>query len=112
MSLCTAGPSNPETTSNLTRLGTAMKRLHAHFVGIVQGVGFRYTAIRIAMRAGVTGWAKNLHDGRVEIVAEGGEEALEQLVRELRDYFHTYVRDVRVEWEEPTGEFTEFGVQF
>ena len=89
-----------------------MKRLHATFAGIVQGVGFRYTAIRIAMRAGVTGWVKNLHDGRVEIVAEGAEEVLDQLVRELRDHFHTYVRDVRVEWEEPTGEFAEFGVRF
>jgi acylphosphatase len=94
------------------RRGTAMKRLHATFSGTVQGVGFRYTAIRIAARARVTGWVKNLADGRVEIVAEGAEEALEQVVRELRDYFHTYVRDVHVEWEEPTGEFSKFGVQF
>jgi acylphosphatase len=89
-----------------------MKRLHAHFSGLVQGVGFRYTAIRIARHAGVTGWTKNLHDGRVEIVAEGAEPALEQFVQELRDYFNTYVRDVQVEWLEATGEFAEFGVQF
>ncbi len=89
-----------------------MKRVHAYFSGLVQGVGFRYTAIRFAMRAGLTGWAKNLYDGRVEIVAEGAEEALEQFMRELREYFNTYVRNTKIEWEEATGEFTEFGVRF
>jgi acylphosphatase len=89
-----------------------MKRVHAYFSGLVQGVGFRYTAIRLARRAGVTGWAKNLFDGRVEIVGEGDEASLEQFVRELRDHFSTYVRDTQVEWLEATGEFTEFGVRF
>lgn len=89
-----------------------MKRVHAYFSGLVQGIGFRYTAIRLAKRASVTGWARNLHDGRVEIVAEGAEAALEQFVQELREYFNTYVRDAHVEWEEPTGEFAEFGVRF
>jgi len=89
-----------------------MKRVHAYFAGVVQGVGFRYTAIRIAKRAGVTGWVRNAPDGRVEIVAEGDEAALERFLRELREYFHTYVRDVQVEWQAATGEFTEFGVRF
>lgn len=89
-----------------------MKRLHAMFSGTVQGVGFRYTAIRIAMHVGVTGWVKNLVDGRVETVAEGAEPALEQYMRELREHFHRYVRHVDVEWEEPTGEFAEFGVLY
>ena len=89
-----------------------MKRVHAYFSGLVQGVGFRYTAIRLARRAGVTGWTRNLHDGRVEIVAEGAEPSLEQFVHELGEYFNTYVRDTHVEWEEPTGEFAEFGVRF
>jgi acylphosphatase len=89
-----------------------MKRVHATFSGTVQGVGFRYTAIRIARRAAVTGWVRNLADGRVEAVAEGSEQALEQFVRELREFFHTYVRHVEVEWAEPTGEFAEFGVRY
>jgi acylphosphatase len=89
-----------------------MKRVHVYYSGLVQGVGFRYTAIRLARRAGVTGWTRNLHDGRVEIVAEGAEAPLEQFLQGLRDYFNTYVRDVRVEWLEATGEFTEFGVHF
>jgi acylphosphatase len=89
-----------------------MKRLHATFSGTVQGIGFRYTAIRIARRARVAGWVRNLTDGRVEAVAEGSEQALEQFVRELCEFFHSYVRHVEVEWSEPTGEFTEFGVRY
>jgi acylphosphatase len=89
-----------------------MKRVHATFSGMVQGVGFRYTAIRIALRVGVTGWVKNLTDGRVETVAEGTEAALEQFVRELRESFHGYVRGVQVEWGEATGGFADFGVRY
>ena len=96
----------------LTFTGSAMKRVHATFSGTVQGVGFRYTAIRVARRAGVTGWVKNLFDGRVETVAEGTEQALEQFVGELRELFHGYVRDVQTEWADATGEFADFGVRF
>ena len=89
-----------------------MKRVHAYFTGVVQGVGFRYTATRLARRAQATGWTRNLRDGRVEIVAEGAQERLEQFLAELRGYFDTYVRDVQAEWQEATGEFNEFGVRF
>jgi acylphosphatase len=89
-----------------------MKRAHAYFTGLVQGVGFRYTAIRLARRAGVTGWARNLDDGRVEIVAEGDEPVVQHFLDELRDYFSRYVRHVQLDWEEAGGAFTEFGVHF
>ena len=81
-----------------------MKRVHAYFTGIVQGVGFRYTAIRLAKRAEATGWTRNLPDGRVEIVAEGAQERLEQFLDELRRCFDTYVREVQAEWQEATGD--------
>jgi acylphosphatase len=44
--------------------------------GMVQGVGFRYFAMRAAVRQGVAGYAKNLHDGRVEAYAIGNEQSL------------------------------------
>jgi acylphosphatase len=44
--------------------------------GRVQGVGYRYFALREAEALGVTGFARNLPDGRVEVVAEGSDEAL------------------------------------
>jgi acylphosphatase len=50
---------------------------------MVQGVGYRYFAQRVAMRLGLNGYAKNLRDGRVEIYAIGPEKVLAQFRREL-----------------------------
>ena len=52
--------------------------------GRVQGVGYRYFVLREAERLGVAGFAKNLPDGRVEVTAEGTEEALADLESRLR----------------------------
>ena len=52
--------------------------------GLVQGVGFRWFVGRHAERLGVTGFARNLADGRVEVVAAGSETALDALETELR----------------------------
>ena len=53
------------------------RRIHVIVSGRVQGVFFRATTLREAERLGVAGWVKNRADGRVEIEAEGSEEALE-----------------------------------
>ncbi len=45
--------------------------------GRVQGVGFRYFVLREADALGLSGWARNLPDGRVEVLAAGDEAALE-----------------------------------
>lgn len=52
--------------------------------GLVQGVGFRYWALKRAQERDLVGYVKNLHDGRVEIVAEGTEESLDA----MRDDLH------------------------
>jgi acylphosphatase len=52
--------------------------------GVVQGVGFRYFVLREAEGLGLAGWARNLPDGRVEVVAEGDEAALGKLEQSLR----------------------------
>ena len=52
--------------------------------GRVQGVGYRYYALREAEALGVSGYARNLPDGRVEVVAEASEESLAQLEERLR----------------------------
>jgi acylphosphatase len=56
------------------------RRVHCIVTGIVQGVGFRYYTRDEAMRLGLRGWVRNLDDGNVEVVVEGPEEALQQLV--------------------------------
>jgi acylphosphatase len=51
--------------------------------GLVQGVGFRYFTKDVADREGVTGWVRNLPDGRVEAVVEGEDEAVTRVERRL-----------------------------
>ena len=52
--------------------------------GLVQGVGFRYFVARHAGGLGLAGWARNLTDGRVEVVANGPRSSLDALEAELR----------------------------
>jgi acylphosphatase len=60
------------------------KQTRRFFVsGIVQGVGYRFFAQRSAERLGVSGYARNLLDGRVEVLAIGSEGQLEEMRREL-----------------------------
>jgi acylphosphatase len=81
--------------------------------GVVQGVGFRYFAIRAAQRCGVVGYARNLSDGRVEVVAEGELSAIAALKMDLEQgpsYAHvTGVQEIEIV---PTGRFASFGVEF
>jgi acylphosphatase len=89
-----------------------MKQVHALFSGYVQGVGFRYTARSVAQSLGVVGWVKNCYDGRVELVAEGEEEVLSQLLSQLNRAFEGYVTNTEVSWSEETGEFSSFSIKF
>ena len=61
------------------------KRLEARVYGFVQGVGFRYFVKRNALRLGLSGYAKNLPDGSVEVLAEGSKDALLKLLKYLRE---------------------------
>jgi len=88
------------------------KRIHAYFSGRVQGVGFRFTAENIAKGLGLTGWVRNAEDKTVEIVAEGDENSLEDFLTRLNDYFSQYIRDRDVDWQEPSGEFGDFRIEF
>lgn len=88
------------------------KRLHAYFSGMVQGVGFRYTAERLARHFPVSGYVRNLSNGQVELVAEGEEISLQDFLKAVRESFGSYVQKADVHWEEPTGEYETFGVKF
>ena len=89
-----------------------LRRLHARVEGIVQGVGFRAYTLRQARQLGLTGWVRNRWDGSVEVVAEGPQGALEDLVRRLKTGpSAAYVSRVEVEWQPYQGEFPSFTVR-
>lgn len=86
-------------------------RCHLWISGIVQGVGFRFFTERVARRLGVSGFACNLPDGRVEVVVEGPRVAVEALMAEVRrGPGGAAVRDVTVAWEQPAG-ITGFSIR-
>lgn len=80
------------------------ERLTALISGEVQGVGFRAFVKRHALDLGLVGYAENLSDGRVEVVAEGDKETLTILLEKLhRGPAHAVVKNVDVSWSEVTG---------
>ena len=88
------------------------KQIRIYYSGRVQGVGFRYGAGDIAGQLGVSGWVKNLHDGRVEVLAEADEEALNDFLGRINQYFSGYIRDSDIKWQPATGEFKDFEIRF
>ena len=86
-----------------------MKRYHIFVSGRVQGVFFRANTIEVANKLGIKGWVRNLKDGRVEIVAEGSEDKLNELVEWLKKGpILAKVVDLVIKEENPTGEFESF----
>jgi len=88
-------------------------RFHAYVRGRVQGVGFRYFTLDAAHTLGLTGWVRNLRDGRVEVIAEGALEDLNRLLAMLRrGPVSGKVTDVDYEFTGAKGEFTGFRVGY
>lgn len=79
-------------------------RIHVFVSGKVQGVGYRYGAVNEARKQGLSGWVRNLPDGRVEAVFEGSKEAIETIISWCYlGPLPAWVIDVEVEYEEPQG---------
>ena len=87
--------------------------LYARVQGIVQGVGFRYSAIIQARRLGLTGYVRNMPDGTVEVLAEGPKEDLGKLHRWLqRGPSAAIVRRVEHRYQPYSGGYRDFGVKY
>ena len=89
------------------------KRVHVFYTGRVQGVGFRATAEEAAQSLGVVGWVKNLHDGRVELVAEADEAALERFLEGIRTGpMKNFINHVEISWSSASDTFDEFEIRY
>lgn len=89
------------------------KRVHLNIYGRVQGVLFRDSTRRKAKKEGVFGYAKNLSDGSVEVIAEGEEEKLINLIEYCkRGPLLAKVSQVEVEWEENRDQFSNFKIEY
>jgi acylphosphatase len=87
-------------------------RLTAWVEGRVQGVGFRYWVLDKATDLGLAGSAANLDDGRVEVVAEGGEGACQRLLTALGSGAGPgHVTRVTQRWDTPRGGLSGFVVR-
>ena len=106
----------------LPELGTSVKliievnrkmRLYVLISGKVQGVGFRNFTQRNAKQLGIKGYAKNLKNGKVEVVAEGDKMQLDALMEKLRQGPRaSKVDDVKIEERAFTGEYKSFGIKY
>jgi acylphosphatase len=87
-------------------------RLYAIVKGRVQGVGYRYFVMEIALALELTGWVRNRWDETVEVTAEGEQGRLHKLLAALqRGPSAAYVSAVDVDWQVATGEFSSFRVR-
>ncbi|HIE31169.1 MAG TPA: acylphosphatase [Methanosarcinales archaeon] len=89
-----------------------IKTIHIVVTGRVQGVGFRYFTVRQAQNLGLSGWVRNLPDGRVEAAVQGHDNDVETLINLLRiGPASSEVTDVKIEEIEHEA-FSGFAVRF
>lgn len=89
----------------------AQVRREVRFTGRVQGVGFRYSTVRVAADHDVVGFVKNLPDGRVLLVAEGQGNEVDSFVAAVRQRMEENIVDTDVRNEDYSGEFDRFGIE-
>lgn len=80
------------------------------FTGRVQGVGFRYTALQVAKEFEVSGWVKNLADGRVQLEAEGTPKTVKDFVAALEERMHGYIRKIERQGAKRPPQFVGFEI--
>ena len=87
--------------------------LYAIVHGLVQGVAFRHYTRETARNLSLNGYARNLPDGTVEVLAEGKKDALETLASWLEHGpSHARVEHVDIDWRDPTGKAEPFTIKY
>ena len=89
------------------------KRIHLFIRGKVQGVFFRQAVKVTAKKNNISGWARNLDDGRVEVLLEGDDEAVNAVVKWSHiGPANARVDEVKIKTEEFKNEFLSFEVLY
>ena len=85
-------------------------RIEVKILGQIQGVGFRLFIARKARELGIVGFAQNMPDGSVEIIAEGEKEKLKELIKHLQ-FGPGEIEKITEKWSQFEDEFKEFQVK-
>jgi acylphosphatase len=88
-----------------------MEAREVFFRGRVQGVGFRYTTRRVAGGFKVTGWVRNLPDGRVQMWAEGEPAELDRFVAGVHQAMKGYIEGTESAVHPASGKFPSFEIR-
>ena len=81
------------------------------FTGHVQGVGFRYSTLQVSREYEVSGYVRNLPDGRVQLEVEGARAEIDAFVEELSSRMHGYIRKVERSARKSGREFAGFSIR-
>ena len=88
-----------------------MKTAKIFISGFVQGVGFRRFVKKEAIKLGLTGYAKNLPDTRVEILVQGSKEQIEKLIEHCgKGTFLSEIKNITINWIESPLKFDGFEI--
>jgi acylphosphatase len=88
-----------------------LRQLHVLVSGKVQGVGFRYFVLQLVGEKVITGWVRNLNDGRVEGIFEGKVQDLSSLLEKInRGPSSSQISEVTEKWGLATGGFSKFQI--
>jgi acylphosphatase len=88
-----------------------MKSIKVTVSGLVQGVGYRYFCYKKAVKYGINGYAKNLYNGNVEVLAQGGEGLIKDFIRDINTGPHyASVKSVNIEETDVEKEYREFSI--
>jgi acylphosphatase len=92
--------------------GNNNEQREIYYSGRVQGVGFRYTARAIATDRRVSGFVRNLPDGRVHMVIEGLPDDIQAFIKSLEADMGGYIHNTQVLVRPATGRFQGFEIRF
>jgi acylphosphatase len=89
----------------------ARQQREVYYAGRVQGVGFRFTVRSLAAGFDVTGFVRNLPDGRVHLVVEGDAAEIEGFLDAVRTEMAYYIGETQETIQPVTGRFSMFGIR-